>query len=131
MARGPKHGPGHKRSRAWWAARYVPGRTRCAIGGEVLVQPVRLLDLAHDPADPSRYLGLACRKHNRADPLRYAGKPHPWSKAGRATRRAQQLDDVDDRELERRERIEQREAERRARQQRRTIIVADDADSDG
>jgi hypothetical protein len=39
----------------------------CAIGGEPLTVAPRWLDLAHDHDRPGRYLGLACRFHNRSE----------------------------------------------------------------
>jgi hypothetical protein len=38
----------------------------CAIGGEVLMVPAALLDLAHDDARGGYLPGLSCRHHNRA-----------------------------------------------------------------
>lgn len=59
------YGGQHVRARALAVARYRPG-DRCAIGGEVLLVAAAELDLAHDHVNGG-YLGLACRRHNRAE----------------------------------------------------------------
>lgn len=58
------YGREHKAMRALYVKAYIPGVTCCALGGEVLTQPARLLDLAHNE-DRTAVLGLACYKHNR------------------------------------------------------------------
>jgi len=60
------YGPDHVRARSLAVAAYQVGDP-CAIGGEPLVGPARLLDLAHDNVNGG-YLGLACRFHDRSEP---------------------------------------------------------------
>jgi hypothetical protein len=55
----------HQRLRHLAVAAYRVGDP-CAIGGEPLTVPAWLLDLAHDHVNGG-YLGLACRRHNRAE----------------------------------------------------------------
>jgi hypothetical protein len=59
------YGGDHARVRSLAVARYRPGDP-CAIGGERLTVPAAFLDLAHDHVNGG-YLGLACRRHNRAE----------------------------------------------------------------
>ena len=66
------YGRQHQLERLAYVAIYRPGQP-CAIGGEPLWQPPRLLDLAHDHTNGG-YLGLACRHHNRTDGARRAGR---------------------------------------------------------
>lgn len=113
MGRAAHHGAAHKRARVWYIARYTPGITRCAIGGEPLTVPLeqtRLLDLAHDDADPTgrTYLGLSCRKHNRGtyrQSPRWKGRRQP-----------------DDRETTRRRELAERERVRVTRMRKRVIV---------
>jgi hypothetical protein len=59
------YGGEHRRARSLAVARYRIGDP-CAIGGEPLMVAARWLDLAHDHVNGG-YLGLACRRHNRAE----------------------------------------------------------------
>jgi len=61
-----EYGPAHRRARSLAVAAYRIGDP-CAIGGEPLTAAARFLDLAHDHTRPGRYLGLACRFHNRSE----------------------------------------------------------------
>jgi hypothetical protein len=106
-------------------ARYVPGVTRCALGGEVLAQPARLLDLAHNDARPGEYLGLACQYHNRS---RHAESPFS-SRGNNVTidsSRSAATNGANERDDRRRARVEQRERERRRR-----VITTDPEGRDG
>lgn len=60
------YGNAHKVARAAAVAAFRPGQP-CAIGGEPLVCDPWRLDLAHDHITGRGYLGLACRRHNRAE----------------------------------------------------------------
>jgi hypothetical protein len=64
-SRGTVYGGAHIRARRLAVAEYRPGDP-CAIGGEPLRVPAAFLDLAHDHVNGG-YLGLACRRHNRAE----------------------------------------------------------------
>jgi hypothetical protein len=58
----------HRLARATAVAAFQFGQA-CSIGGEQLLCDPRWLDLAHDHVNGG-YLGLACRRHNRAEGAR-------------------------------------------------------------
>jgi hypothetical protein len=58
----------HRVLRAAAVAAFIPGQA-CSIGGEPLYCHPRFLDLAHDHINGG-YLGLACRRCNRAEGAR-------------------------------------------------------------
>jgi len=74
----------HERVRRAFLAAFCAGQP-CALGGEPLYGPARLLDLAHATDDqgvplvPPRWLGLSCRKHNRG--------ANSWGRLGKGTDR--------------------------------------------
>lgn len=64
-ARNRRYGRTHRDARTAALRTYRTGQP-CALGGEPLTDPPHLLDLAHD-GPTHRYLGLACRNHNRGE----------------------------------------------------------------
>lgn len=59
-----KYGYAHRKLREQWRPRVEAEAVTCAKCGALLIagEP---WDLAHDPADDTRYLGPMCRRHNR------------------------------------------------------------------
>lgn len=63
LNRSQRYGAAHRQVRAQLIAGYLPGGQACVLCGELMDDPPKMLDLAHDTA--GRWLGLSHRRCNR------------------------------------------------------------------